>query len=103
MSVRPCGSVFGSVRPSWKPGCPISVNRSDSGFLPLAIALSCGPYLLAGLYATTIDVAAYCTYHLLNFDPSAAIGLPPTLMKTLGKIVLAAISADSPSDGPAVP
>ena len=31
------------------------------------------------------------------------MGLPPTLMKTFGKIVLAAISLDRPSDGPAVP
>src|SRR5215472_6417361 len=103
MKARPCGSVFGSVRPSWKPGFSISVNRSDSGFLPLAIALNCGAYLLLGLYATTIEVVAYATYHFVKAGCSASIDLPPTEMKTLGKIVLAAISADNPSDGPAVP
>src|SRR5262245_29114906 len=103
MKARPCGSVFGSVRPSWKPGCCISVNRSDIGFLPLAMASNCGAYLLLGLYATTIEVVAYWTYHFVNFGPSDSIDLPPTVMNTLGKIVLAAISADRPSDGPAVP
>jgi len=39
----------------------------------------------------------------VNFDPSDSIDLPPTVMKTLGKIVFAAISLDNPSDGPAVP
>src|SRR5262245_41297295 len=103
MNARPCGSVFGSVRPSWNPGCSISLYSSEIGFLPLAMALNCGAYLLFGLYATTIDVDAYCTYHFVNVDPSSLIGLPPTLMKTFGKIVLAAISLDNPSDGPAVP
>src|SRR5215813_156887 len=103
MNARPCGSVFGSVRPSWNPGCSISLNRSDTGFLPLAMASNWDAYLLFGLYATTIDVDAYWTYHLVNFGPSDSIDLPPTVMKTLGKIVLAAISADNPSDGPAVP
>src|SRR5215471_1803485 len=103
MKARPCGSVFGSVLPSLNPGCCISVNRSASGFLPLAMALNCGAYLLDGLYATTIDVDAYWTYHFVNLLPRSVIGVPPTLMNTFGKIVLAAISADSPSDGPGVP
>jgi hypothetical protein len=55
------------------------------------------------LYATTIEVDAYWTYHLVNLGPRSVMDLPPTVMKTFGKIVLAAISADSPSDGPAVP
>src|SRR6266567_13948 len=103
MKARPCGSVFGSVRPSWNPGFSISVNRSENGFLPLAIAWNWLAYLLAGLYASTIDVDAYWTYHLVNLAPRSAIDLPPTVTKTFGKIVLAAISADRPSDGPAVP
>src|SRR6266702_7980948 len=103
MKARHCGSVFGSVRPSWNPGCSISVNRPASGFLPLAIASNCGAYLLAGLYATTIEVDAYWMNHLASLGPSLAIGLLPTLMKRFGEIVLAAISPDSPSDGPAVP
>ena len=103
MNARPCGSVFGSVRPSWKPGCSISLNRSDIGFLPLAMASNCGAYLLFGLYATTIDVLAYWMNHFVNFGPSDSIDLPPTVMNTFGKIVLAAISLDNPSDGPAVP
>src|SRR5579859_1408234 len=95
--------MFGSVRPSLKPGCSISLNRSESGFLPAAMALNCGANLLFGLYATTICVEAYWTYHLVNFAPRSVIGVPPTLMNTFGKIVLAAISADNPSEGPAVP
>src|SRR5215469_17734699 len=103
MKARPCGSMFGSVLPSLNPGFCISVNRSVSGFLPLAMALNCGAYLLAGLYATTICVDAYWTYHFVNLLPRSVIGVPPTLMNTFGKIVLAAISLDSPSDGPTVP
>src|SRR5215467_2272432 len=103
MNARRWGSMLGSVLPSLNPGCSIKLNRSDSGFLPLEMDLNCGAYLLDGLYATTIDVDAYWTYHFVNFEPRSVIGVPPTLMNTFGKIVLAAISADSPSDGPGVP
>src|ERR1022692_630026 len=104
MNARPCGSVFGSVRPSWKPFCCMIVNKSEIGFLPAAIASNWLAYLLAGLYASTIEVAAYWTYHFVNLGsrPGSMLS-PPTLMKTFGLIDLAAISADSPSDGPGVP
>src|ERR1700684_331296 len=94
MKERPCGSMFGSVRPSLKPLVSIRVNRSFSGSLPLTMALNWLAYLLSELYATTIWVPAYWTYHLVNLGSSGAMLSPPTLSKTFGLISLAAMSDD---------
>src|SRR5579871_6622182 len=84
MKSRPCGSVAGSVRPSFRPGVCSRVNRSDVGLLPSAMALNWPAYLLAGLYATTIEVPAYWMYHFVNFGISRVnrsdVGLLPSAM-----------------------
>src|SRR5271166_997551 len=100
MNDRPCGSMLGSVRPSLKPGCSIRVNRFFSGSLPLAMALNWLAYLLLGLYATTIEVPAYCTYHVVNFGSSGVMLSPPTLSKTLSWISPAAKADSSSPEAP---
>ncbi len=95
--------MLGSVRPSLNPGVSISLNSFASGSLPLAMALNAGAYLLFGLYATTIDVAAYCTNHVVNFGSSGTMLSFPTLSKTFGVITFAAISDESSPEAPARP
>src|SRR6202042_3869410 len=93
MKSRPCGAMFGSVRPSLRPGVSSSVNRPLSGLLPSAYALNWLAYLLFGLYAITIDVPAYWMYHLVNLGNSGVMLSPPTLSNTFGLI-----SPDAMSD-----
>src|SRR5215469_118962 len=101
MKSRPCGSMFGSVLPSLKPLVSRRVNRSFSGFEPLAIALNSGAYLLFGLYARTIDVPAYWTYHLVNLGSSGVMLSPPTASNTFGVISPDAIfDSSSPDEAP---
>src|SRR5579863_5042770 len=101
MKSRPCGSEFGSVRPSLRPGVCSKVNRLDSGLLPSAMALNWLAYLLFGLYATTIEVPAYWMYHLVNFGSSGVMLSPPTLSETFGWISPEAMSVSrSPEDAP---
>src|ERR1700727_3499528 len=102
MKARPCGSTFGSVRPSFRPGvCSVLLNRLHSGLEPSAMALKSLAYLLFGLYATTIDVPAYCTYHLVYLGSSGVMLSPPTLSKTFGLISPPAMSASrSPEAAP---
>src|SRR5262249_3579893 len=95
--------MLGSVLPSLKPGCSMSVNRSFSGLLPDLIALNSDAYLLFGLYATTIDVPAYWVYHLVNLGNSGVTLSPPTLSKTFGWISPLAISDSRVPDGAPIP
>src|SRR5215469_18253242 len=103
MKLRPCGSLAGSVRPSFSPGVSSNVNRPDSGWLPSANALNWLAYLLFGLYARTICVPANWTYQLVNFGNSGVMLSPPTDSNTSGWIAPAAISDESVPDAPAVP
>jgi hypothetical protein len=48
----------------------VSGNRSWMGCVPLAIASKSPACLLAGLQATTIEVAAHWTRHLVNLGNS---------------------------------
>ena len=73
------------------------------GSLPLAKAWNWLAYLLFGLYASTIWVDAYWTYHLVNFGSSGVMLSPPTLSKTFGLISPEAMSEDSAPDAPARP
>src|ERR1700742_657942 len=93
MKSRPCGSMLGSVRPSLRPGVCSSVNRSWIGLLPSAMALNWLAYLPLGLYATTMAVPAYWTYHLVNLGISGVMLSPPTDSKTSGLISPEAMSA----------
>src|ERR1700727_1348577 len=104
MKARPCGSTFGSVRPSFRPGvCSVLLNRLHSGLEPSAMALKPLAYLLLGLYATTIDVPAYCTYHLVYFGWSGVMLSPPTLSKTFGLSSPPAMSVSRSPDAPPCP
>src|SRR5579862_948493 len=101
MKSRPCGSTFGSVRPSLRPGVCSKVNSDDNGLLPSAMALNWLAYLLFGLYASTIEVPAYWTYQLVNLGSSGVMLSPPTLSKTFGVISPEAMSASrSPEAAP---
>jgi hypothetical protein len=55
------------------------------------------------LYATTIEVPANCTYHLVNLGNSGVMLSPPTLSKTFGVISFPAMSASRSPDAPARP
>jgi hypothetical protein len=50
--------------------------------------------------ATTIDLPAYWTYHLVNLGISGAMLSPPTLSKTFGVISPEAISASRSPEAP---
>src|ERR1700722_16919463 len=104
MKSRPCGSVFGSVRPSLSPGVCRSVeNRVPSGLGPSAEALNFLADLGFGLYAITIEVPAYGMYHLVNFGSSGVMLSPPTDSKTFGLISPAAMSDESVPEALPVP
>jgi len=60
-------------------------------------------YLLLGLYATTIWVDAYWTYHLVYLGISGVMLSPPTLSKTFGLISPAAMFDSSSPEAPARP
>src|ERR1700685_3444648 len=92
MKSRPCGSTFGSVRPSFRPGVWSRVNRFFSGTLPSAMALNWLADLLLGLYATTIEAPAYWMYQFGTFGSRRGGLSLPTLWKTFGWISPAAMS-----------
>ncbi len=53
---------------------------------PSAYALNSLAYFDFGLYAITMDVAAYWTYQLVNFGSSGVMLSPPTASNTFGLI-----------------
>src|SRR5579863_2407180 len=103
MKSRPCGSVLGSVRPSFRPDVCSRVNSDDSGMLPSAMALNWLAYLLLGLYANTIEVPAYWIYQLVYLGSSGVTLSPPTLSKTFGLISPEAMSDSRAPDWPPIP